>query len=93
MDIKFDSIISLRDTIGNDEWLKKNEKALKEIFPDTWTHIENLNGIQIGFQFKLLGIDWRSEEQFTRVMTYLERIKIILRDGFTIKANPHSIFT
>lgn len=85
--------IPLQSTIGNDEWLRKNEKALKEIFPNTWTHMGNLNGLQIAFKFKLLGVDWRSEEQFSKVMVYLEKVKIIIREGYTIKANPNSIFT
>jgi hypothetical protein len=91
--MSLDGHIPLTETLGNTEWLKKNEQAIKEMFPKTWTHMNNLNGLQLGFKFKLIGIDWRSEEQFSKVMVYLEKIKIILRDGYTIKANPHSIFT
>lgn len=54
--------------------------------------MHNLNGLQLGYQFKLLGIDWRSQEEFGKIMVYLEKIKIILRDGLTIRRNPHSIF-
>lgn len=84
--------IPLDTTLGNPEWMKKNEKAIKDMFPETWTHVGNLNGLQLGFQMKLLGIDWRSEEQFGKVMVYLEKVKIILRDGLTIRRNPDSIF-
>ena len=84
--------IPLEMTIRNPEWVKKNEQVLKEIFPETWTHMHNLNGLQIGFKLKLYGVDWRSQEEFGQIMFYLEKIKIILRDGFTIKRNPHSIF-
>lgn len=84
--------ILLQATLGNQEWLKKNEQAIKDIFPQTWTHMHNLNGLQLGFKFKLLGIDWRSEAEFGKIMVFLEKTKIILRDGYTVKANPHSVF-
>lgn len=87
-----DGHIPLETTIRNPEWLKKNEQAIKDIFPQTFTHMHNLNGLQIGYKFKLLGIDWRSQDEFGGIMVYLEKIKIILRDGLTVKANPHSIF-
>lgn len=84
--------IPLEMTIRNPEWVKKNEQTLKEIFPETWTHMFNLNGLQIGYKLKLYCIDWRTQEEFGQIMIYLGKIKIILRDGFLIKRNPHSIF-
>ena len=84
--------IPLEMTIRNLEWVKKNEQTLKEIFPETWTHMFNLNGLQIGYKLKLYCIDWRTQEEFGQIMIYLEKIKIILRDGLTIKRNPRSIF-
>lgn len=84
--------MNLQDTLGNDEWLRANENALKDMLPETWTHINNLNGLQLGFNMKLLGIDWRSEEEFGLIMVFLELINFMLRDGVTVKRNPHSIF-
>lgn len=57
-----------QDTLGNKEWLLANEQAVKDLLPETWTHIGNLNGLQLGFRLKLIGIDWRSETEFTSVM-------------------------
>lgn len=82
----------LQLTLGNKDWLRKNETALKAMLPTTWTHIQNLKGLGIGYKLKLLGVDWRSEQQFGQAMVYLERIGIMLRDGLAIKANPRSIF-
>jgi len=65
--------MSLQDTLGNEQWLRDNEDKVKALLPDTWTHMGNLNGLQIGFGLKLLGIDWRSEDEFGRVMLFLER--------------------
>lgn len=84
--------MNLKDTLGNEQWLRANEKAVKDMLPETWTHMNNLNGLQLGFKMKLLGIDWRSEDEFGRVMVFLERIGFMLRDGMTVKRNPHSIF-
>jgi len=84
--------MGLQDTLGNEEWLKKNEDAIKNLLPETWTHMHNLNGLQIGFGLKLLGVDWRSEDEFGRVMLFLERTRLMLRDGLTVRRNPHSGF-
>ena len=84
--------MSLQDTLGNENWLRKNEDAIKKLLPETWTHMHNLNGLQIGFGLKLLGVDWRSEDEFGRVMLFLERVRLMLRDGLTVKRNPHSVF-
>lgn len=84
--------MNLQDIIGNEQWLRENEDALKELLPTTWTHMSNLNGMQLGFKLKLLGVDWRSEDEFGRIMLFLEKVGLMLRDGMTVKRNPHSIF-
>ena len=84
--------MNLKDTIGNEAWMRANENAVKEILPETWTHMRNLSCLQIGLNLKLLGVDWRSEDEFGRVMVFLERIGLMFRDGMTVKRNPHSIF-
>jgi len=79
----------MTETLGNPKWLKENETALKALLPKTWTHIKNLNGLQIGFGLKLLGVDWRSEQEFGKVMIYLERIGFMERqNGYQVKAAP-----
>lgn len=84
---------SLESTLGNRIWVKDHESELRALFPDTWTNIHNLNGLQIGFKLKLLGIDWRSKEEFARVMIWFERIGILQREnGYLVRANHLSIF-
>lgn len=84
--------MSLMNTLGNEDWLRANEAKVKAMLPETWTHIHNLNGLQLGFRMKLLGIDWRSEDEFGKCMVYLERVGFMLRDGLTVKRNPRSLF-
>lgn len=83
--------MSLKDTLCNDQWLRENEDKVKALLPDTWTHVANLNGLQIGYRMKLLNIDWRSEDEFGRVMLFLEKARFMLRDGLLVKRNPHSV--
>lgn len=84
--------MSLQDTLGSAQWLRENEDKVKALLPDTWTHIGNLNSLQIGYGLKLLGIDWRSEDEFGRVMLFLEKARFMLRDGLAVKRNPQSVF-
>lgn len=83
---------SFRTTLGNEEWMKANTEALKKLLPETWTHVSNLNGLQIGFNFKLLGIDWRSELEFGKVMVFLEKIGLMQRDGVLVRGNHQYVF-
>lgn len=86
------NLTSLQDTLGNSEWLQKNEDEIKSMLPKVWTHIENLNGLQLGFKLKVLGVDWRSEQEFGKIMVYLEKIGMMIRDGYSVRANNRSIF-
>ncbi len=84
--------MSLQDTLGNMEWLRANEDAVKKLLPENWTHIENLNGMKLGFGLKLVGIDWRSEDQFGKVMLFLEKIGFMQRqNGYQVRANPSRV--
>ncbi len=80
------------DTLGNKEWLQKNEDAIKKLFPETWTHVRNLNALQVGFGLKVLGCDWRSKDDFRGVMLFLEKARLVLRDDMCVKRNPDRVF-
>lgn len=82
----------LRQTLGSKHWMKENESSIKSILPQTWTHSGNLNLMRLMFQLKVVGIDWRSEEEFVKVMSFLEKIGILIRDGELVRANPAQVF-
>ena len=67
------------------EWLKENKEKILPLLPETWTHIQNINGLALGFQFKKIGLDWRSENDFGAIMVMLEKNDILQRDGFLIR--------
>lgn len=77
--------MSLQDTLGNQQWMIANAARIKAVLPETWTHIRNLNGPQLGFKLKALGIDWRSEDEFGKCMVYLERVGLMRRDGLLVR--------
>lgn len=66
--------------LDNFQWLAENEARIKALFPETWTHAQNLNMIAIGFHFKLLGLDWRSNEQFASLLAKLYKFGLIEHD-------------
>lgn len=83
---------TIESTLGSQDWVKQHETELKNLLPDTWTHMQNLNALQIGFKLKLLGVDWRSENDFGKIMVFLEKIGIMLRDGMLVRRNMHEAF-
>ena len=80
---------NFEETLGNEEWLKENYEKLKAVFPQMWTHVANLEGPVIGFKLKVIGIDWRSEAEFGRVLMFFEKIGLIQRDNVLVRANPN----
>jgi hypothetical protein len=76
---------TLLSTLGNPQWVAANAHAIKAMLPETWTHIANLNGLQIAFRMKVLGIDWRTEDEFAKCMLFFERAGLMKRDGVLVK--------
>lgn len=84
---------AIKGTLGSSEWLRSNEAGLKALLPPTWTHVENIDALKIGFGLKVLGVDWRSQDEFAKVMVFLERIGILQRqNGYQVRANHLSVF-
>jgi hypothetical protein len=76
---KGDELNNLKETLGNEKWLRKNEDSLKKLLLETWTHMHNLNGLKIGFGLKLIGVDWRSDDELSKIMLWLEKVGIMVR--------------
>ena len=82
-------------TLGNIDWLKANESSLKQCLPEQWTHVAKFGqegALKVAFRFKLLGIDWRTQQEFGKIMVYLEKIGFMQREGLMIRRNPVSVF-
>ena len=82
------------DTLFNHTWLKKNENAIKALMPETWTNIQNIDPIPLCFKLKVLGVDWRSENDFGSIMAFFVKLGFYLRDnGFLFKRNPNTVMS
>lgn len=77
--------LNLNNTLLDPVWVGANRKILLDLLPETWTHIANLNLVRIGYTFKLLGIDWRSNEDLAQCFALLERGQLLLRDGVLLR--------
>ncbi len=80
--------MSLTETLGNAEWMKAHADDIKALLPETWTHLANLEGepmMRVAFRLKLLGIDWRSPDEFGKCMVYFERVGLLKRDGVLVR--------
>lgn len=77
--------MNLADTLGNEKWMAENADKIKALLPETWTHMQNINGLQLGFGLKLLGVDLKSEDEFGKCMLFFERTGLMLRDGMLVR--------
>lgn len=64
----------LLPTLGNREWVEANRYKLRLLFPEQWTPAEHLSALRIGFELKLLGVDWRSAEDLVDSLVFLHKI-------------------
>ena len=58
---------------------------IRNCLPETWTHVHNLNLLQIGFAAKLAGLNWKS---LPELFATLEKSGMIQRDGYTLRRSP-----
>ena len=92
------NIEEAKNKLTNLAWLADNEGALKNMFPEEWTSVKNVDGLKMAYALKLLGIDWRTEEEYAQIMAYLSNLEIYLSDVKTpiqntmIKRNPEDLF-
>lgn len=87
----------LRSTLGSELWLRLHEKELREALPKEWTALKAGDGREVAMKaawnLKLVGIDWRTTDEFGRIMVFLEKLGILQRqNGYQVRGNPSSIF-
>lgn len=73
-------------------WLKENETGIKNLLPETWTHVQNVSVLKIGFGLKLLGVNWQTEDELSKILVYLTHLGMIERDKMLIRRSPNTIF-
>ena len=82
------------ETLGNIAWWHQNEREIREWFPPYWDHITQDTGLKIGFRLKVLGVDWRDEKTFGKIMDYIRCMGIYEYDPDSqmVRQHGHSIF-
>lgn len=84
--------MSLPNTLGNREWMRTHEDAIKKLLPQDWTHHDNTGVLKIGFGLKLLGVMWTSYEELVKCMVYFEKLGLLIRrNKVEVRANPEKV--
>lgn len=85
--------------LGDREWVRTKELAIKACFPTEFQKSASLDWMKIRFNLKLVGIDYRSDQELAKVLQYLTGIKLIQvrvdtmdNCSMLLRSNPQSIF-
>lgn len=85
-----------RQFLASPKWLAENEDRIKEMLPELWTNLNNLEGspiLAIALKVKLLGLDWRTPDEFGEIMLRIEEAGLMQRDnGYLVRRNPARVF-
>lgn len=65
----------LRATLGNREWLERNNRALRATLPPIWSHINDPEVLlRLGITLKMLGVDWHDTNELPLIVHWLHRL-------------------
>lgn len=64
---------------------KVDVDAVRAAFPETWTHVHNIDWLRVGWKLKLAGVNWNS---LPDMAARCEKAGIIQRDGYTLRRTP-----
>ncbi|PIP81381.1 MAG: hypothetical protein COW84_00215 [Gammaproteobacteria bacterium CG22_combo_CG10-13_8_21_14_all_40_8] len=84
-------MMSLKETLGNETWLKDHEKLIKDLFPIHWTAIDKLKKLNIGKGLKKLGIDYKTEQEFAHIMIFFEKIGFLEAKDNCVKVSTETV--
>lgn len=84
--------MSVERTLGNKDWLNQNEAHLRQLFPETWTHISRLNNIGIVYHLKLMGVEWHGDDLALLMNFFLETGVVIQQDQQFKRGKNHIEF-
>lgn len=89
--------IDFTNTLENPEWWDKHEASMFNLLPDTWTHIQNVAtsfaSLPYRYQLKLIGLDWRSDEDIARILATLDKMGVLLRHPTQMCVKRNHLFT
>lgn len=68
--------IRLRPTIGNSQWMQRNQAIILKSIPSEWTPVNNVQ-LRLGFTLKTLGVNWVATNDLAIAFMYLERLGLV----------------
>lgn len=68
---------SCKGKFDNEDWLTENKDELVKRMPETWTHFSNWNSLPLRYYIKVCGVDWRSDEDWAKILTFLTRVGML----------------
>ena len=79
-------VYQLNPKLMDAKWLKENTNNIKSLFPTTEVNILNLQqNPQFLYKLKLLGFDFRSDDDLILILKFLEAKQIITFKNFLVK--------
>lgn len=76
------------ETLYNRDWLTpKTQSAIRELFPETWTHLDNLDVSALVNGLRGLGMPINSTDDFHATINGFEMLRLMLRNDALIKRN------
>lgn len=73
-------MMTLHLTLGNDAWMRANFQALRAILQPHWVRQDRDEIFRLGFQLKLLGVEWHSNDELVKTLTFLRRVRVMESD-------------
>lgn len=67
----------LVNTLGSADWLQQNEREIRSLFPPEGVMIDQTFFMRLGFKLKLLGADWRSNDELIKSLLFLRKAGIV----------------
>ena len=71
------------------QWVNDNQEKLLALYPETWTHLDNIDSDAFLVGLKALGIEVTEQQHYELVVVMLDALKISIRSNglWLIKRN------
>ena len=81
------------DNLYSRNWILQNYLDIMECFPETWTHIDNVDLFLLGTQMQSLDVPWEDSDDLKRMIEYFIVLGLIIRkDTYQIKKSNNNPF-
>lgn len=68
---------SIEQTLGNQSWTTAHRQQLRDLFPIEPVKVSMELFLSVGFKLKLMGVDWRDQNDLPKMFSFLQRIELV----------------